>query len=180
MTDGNPAPIRRINPPELDTPPGFSQVVEVRASRIVFIAGQTALDRHGALVGKNDFAAQADQVFRNLTVALQSAGCTASNLVKLTVFLRDMDHLANLSRGTQPLLCLGHAAGRARRHAGRSVEALRTGLPDRDRGHCGALSGYFLRRAGGLRFAMARGAKFLRSAMANERVAHAASSLGSS
>lgn len=94
MTDGNAAPIRRINPPELDTPPGFSQVVEVRASRIVFIAGQTALDRHGALVGKRDFAAQADQVFRNLTVALQSAGCTAANLVKMTVFLRDMDHLA--------------------------------------------------------------------------------------
>lgn len=94
MTDGNAAPIRRINPPELDTPPGFSQVVEVRASRIVFIAGQTALDRHGALVGKRDLAAQADQVFRNLTVALQSAGCTAANLVKMTVFLRDMDHLA--------------------------------------------------------------------------------------
>jgi len=93
MTDGDAQPIRRINPAELDTPPGFSQVVEVRAGRIIFIAGQTALDRNGALVGKNDFAAQADQVFRNLGVALQSAGCTPSNLVKLTVFLRDMDHL---------------------------------------------------------------------------------------
>jgi enamine deaminase RidA (YjgF/YER057c/UK114 family) len=93
MTDGNAAPIRRINPAELDTPPGFTQIVEVRASRLVFIAGQTALDRHGTLVGKNDFAAQAAQVFHNLGVALQAAGCTASNLVKLTVFLRDMDHL---------------------------------------------------------------------------------------
>jgi enamine deaminase RidA (YjgF/YER057c/UK114 family) len=93
MTDGNAAPIRRINPAELDTPPGFTQIVEVRASRLVFIAGQTALDRHGMLVGKNDFAAQAGQVFRNLGVALQAVGCTASNLVKLTVFLRDMDHL---------------------------------------------------------------------------------------
>jgi len=93
MTDGDAQPIRRINPAELDTPPGFSQVVEVCAGRIIFIAGQTALDRNGALVGKNDFAAQADQVFRNLGMALQSAGCTPSNLVKLTVFLRDMDHL---------------------------------------------------------------------------------------
>jgi enamine deaminase RidA (YjgF/YER057c/UK114 family) len=86
-------PIRRLNPPNLGPPPGYSQVVEVQASRIVFIAGQTALDREGALVGKNDFAAQADQVFRNLAVALEAVGCTAANLVKLTVFLRDMDNL---------------------------------------------------------------------------------------
>jgi enamine deaminase RidA (YjgF/YER057c/UK114 family) len=82
--------IRRLNPPELGTPPGYSQIVDVRASRIIFIAGQTALDRQGALVGKNDFPAQAEQVFRNLSTALLSVGCTASNLAKLTVFLRDM------------------------------------------------------------------------------------------
>jgi enamine deaminase RidA (YjgF/YER057c/UK114 family) len=87
-------PIRRLNPPELGTPPGYSQIVDVRASRIIFIAGQTALDRHGELVGRNDFAAQADQVFRNLSAALLSVGCTASDLVKLTVFLRDMSHLS--------------------------------------------------------------------------------------
>ena len=90
MTAANAEPIRRLNPPELGTPPGYSQVVDVRASRIIFIAGQTALDREGALVGRNDFAAQADQVFRNLSTALQSVGCNASNLVKLTVFVRDM------------------------------------------------------------------------------------------
>ena len=86
-------PIRRLNPPDLGPPPGYSQVVEVQAGRIVFIAGQTALDREGALVGKDDFAAQADQVFRNLAVALEAIGCTAANLVKLTVFLRDMNNL---------------------------------------------------------------------------------------
>ena len=74
MTNENGARIRRLNPPELGTPPGYSQIVEVRASRIVFIAGQTALDRDGALVGKNDFAAQAEQVFRNLSIALQTVG----------------------------------------------------------------------------------------------------------
>jgi len=50
-------------------------------------------DREGELIGKNDFAAQAAQVFENLAVALKSVGCTASNLVKLTVFLREMDNL---------------------------------------------------------------------------------------
>jgi enamine deaminase RidA (YjgF/YER057c/UK114 family) len=87
-------PIRRLNPPELGTPPGYSQIVEVRGGRIIFISGQTALNREGELIGKNDFAAQAEQVFQNLSVALQSVGCTASNLVNLTVFLRDMDNLA--------------------------------------------------------------------------------------
>jgi enamine deaminase RidA (YjgF/YER057c/UK114 family) len=85
--------IVRINPPELGTPPGYSQIVDVSANRIIFIAGQTALDRDGNLIGKNDFAAQAEQVFSNVAVALQASGCTAANLVKLTVFLTDMDNL---------------------------------------------------------------------------------------
>jgi enamine deaminase RidA (YjgF/YER057c/UK114 family) len=46
------------------------------------------------VVGKSDFGAQAEQVFRNLAIALQASGCTASNLVKLTVFLTDIDNLA--------------------------------------------------------------------------------------
>lgn len=86
--------IRRINPPELGSPPGYSHVVEA-AGRLVFIAGQTAVDADGHVIGKGDFAAQAEQVFRNLSVALRAAGCTAANLVKLTVFLRDMDRLAD-------------------------------------------------------------------------------------
>jgi enamine deaminase RidA (YjgF/YER057c/UK114 family) len=85
--------ITHINPPELGTPPGYSQIVEVSANRIIFIAGQTALDSDGNLVGKHDFAAQAAQVFSNLVIALQASGCTAANLVKLTVFLTDMDNL---------------------------------------------------------------------------------------
>ncbi len=92
--EGDAAPIRRLNPTELGAPPGYSQIVEVRGSRIIFIAGQTALDRDGALIGKDDFAAQAEQVFRNLGVALRAVGCTAANLVKLTVFVRDMANLA--------------------------------------------------------------------------------------
>jgi enamine deaminase RidA (YjgF/YER057c/UK114 family) len=92
-SNGTPS-ITRINPPELGTPPGYSQVVDVSAGRIIFIAGQTAVDRDGNVVGKDDFAAQATQVFRNLAIALEAAGCTAANLVKLTVYLTDMDNLS--------------------------------------------------------------------------------------
>jgi enamine deaminase RidA (YjgF/YER057c/UK114 family) len=93
MSDGKAQTVRRINPPELGAPPGYSPIVDVRAGRLIFIAGQAALDRNGEVIGKNDFAAQADHVFRNLGAALQSVGCTASDLIKLTVFLRDMSHL---------------------------------------------------------------------------------------
>jgi enamine deaminase RidA (YjgF/YER057c/UK114 family) len=93
VADDKAEPIRRLNPPELGSPPGYSQIVDVRASRIIFIAGQAALDSDGKVVGRNDFSAQAEQVFRNLSAALKSVGCTASNLVKLTVFLRDMADL---------------------------------------------------------------------------------------
>jgi enamine deaminase RidA (YjgF/YER057c/UK114 family) len=93
VTDDSPPTINRINPPELGTPPGYSQIVEVSAGRMIFIAGQTAVDADGHVVGKYDFAAQAEQVFHNLSIALQASGCTAANLVKLTVFLTDMEHL---------------------------------------------------------------------------------------
>lgn len=79
-----------INPPDLPAPPGYSQVVDIRSGRIVYIAGQVALDRAGNLVGAGDLEAQADQVFRNLGAALAAAGLTARELVKLTVYLRDM------------------------------------------------------------------------------------------
>jgi enamine deaminase RidA (YjgF/YER057c/UK114 family) len=94
MSDQSSGAIKRVNPPELGVPPGYSQVVEVRGGRIIFIAGQTALDRNGDIIGKGNFARQATQVFENLNVALQSVGCTAANLIKLTVFLRSMDDLS--------------------------------------------------------------------------------------
>lgn len=89
-----PAPIiSRSNPVELGSPPGYSQIVEIKAGRIIFISGQTALDADGNVVGKGDFPAQAAQVFHNLSAALRDRGCTAANLVKLTVFLTDMNNL---------------------------------------------------------------------------------------
>jgi enamine deaminase RidA (YjgF/YER057c/UK114 family) len=94
MTNERTPSITRINPPELGAPPVYSQVVDVSAGRIIFIAGQTAVDRDGNVVGRNDFIAQAAQVFRNLAIALEAAGCTAANLVKLTVYLTDMDNLS--------------------------------------------------------------------------------------
>jgi enamine deaminase RidA (YjgF/YER057c/UK114 family) len=54
MSDQALVAIKRVNPPELGVPPGYSQVVEVRGGRIIFIAGQTARDRNGDIVGKGN------------------------------------------------------------------------------------------------------------------------------
>jgi enamine deaminase RidA (YjgF/YER057c/UK114 family) len=90
--------INFVNPPELSSPPGYSHVAEVRGGRLVYISGQVALDAQGKLVGKGDLEAQADQVFRNLGLALASVGCTARNVVKFTVYMRDAKDLAAYRR----------------------------------------------------------------------------------
>ena len=90
--------MRFVNPPALEPPPGYSHVVDVRGSRMIFVAGQAGVDSRGAVVGGDDVEAQADQAFRNLATALESVGCTAANLVKLTVFVRDMNKLADYRR----------------------------------------------------------------------------------
>lgn len=86
--------IQLINPPSLPTIPGYSQVVTVAGGDLVFIAGQVSLDASGAVVGAGDFAAQATQTFHNLMDALEAAGTSASNLIKLTTFVTDMSQLA--------------------------------------------------------------------------------------
>lgn len=96
--------IKYINPTGLETPPGYSHVVDVRASRLIFLSGQAALDAHGEVVGVSDLEAQADQAFHNVSQALSSVGCTAANLVKLTVFVRDMNRLAEYRRARDRFL----------------------------------------------------------------------------
>jgi enamine deaminase RidA (YjgF/YER057c/UK114 family) len=90
--------IRFSNPPELETPPGYSHVAEVLGGRTIYVAGQGATDRQGNVIARGDLEAQAHQAFQNLATALASVGCTARHLVKLTVFIRDMNGLAAYRR----------------------------------------------------------------------------------
>src|SRR4051812_45655591 len=87
------ATITPINPPTLPPPTGYSQIVEVRASRMIYIAGQVSVNAKGEFVGVGDFAAQTEQVFANLTAALAATNCTARDLVKITVYMLDMGNL---------------------------------------------------------------------------------------
>ena len=61
-----------------------------RVGDLLFVSGQTAIDEHGQLVGEGDFDAQAEQTFRNLQRVVEAGGSSLANVVKVTIFLRDM------------------------------------------------------------------------------------------
>jgi reactive intermediate/imine deaminase len=88
--------IRHLNPSSLSTPTGYSHVVEVNSGRTIYIAGQVALDKSGNIVGKGDFAAQTNQVFENLKLALASVGATFDNVVKINTYVTDMSQIQTL------------------------------------------------------------------------------------
>jgi enamine deaminase RidA (YjgF/YER057c/UK114 family) len=87
---------RYINPKGLVKPTGYTHLVIAPDGRTVYIAGQVAVDSGGKVVGAGDFSAQAEQVFRNLQVALESVGGSMADLVKTTTFITDIKHLAAL------------------------------------------------------------------------------------
>ena len=80
--------IKMSNPAGLGKPLGpYSQISRVKASEFVFLAGQTATDQDGKIVGADDFEAQCKQVFANIEIALQSVGATWSNVIHFTNYL---------------------------------------------------------------------------------------------
>jgi enamine deaminase RidA (YjgF/YER057c/UK114 family) len=81
--------IKRINPEDLAKPVGFSHAV-IGDGRIVFLAGQTAMDAEGRIVG-TDVVAQFEIALGNLIAALRAAGGTPQQLASLTIYIVDMD-----------------------------------------------------------------------------------------
>jgi enamine deaminase RidA (YjgF/YER057c/UK114 family) len=80
---------RRVLTPTADGKPigMYSAGFAVDPARLVFVAGQVAMDADGRVVGEGDVKAQATQVYRNLAAILAEAGCTLRDVVKFTTFL---------------------------------------------------------------------------------------------
>ncbi|MEU5625578.1 RidA family protein [Streptomyces tendae] len=91
----------RVNPPELSPPTGFSHAVVATGTRVVFLAGQTALDSDGKVTG-DTLPAQFEQALTNLLTALRAAGGTPADLARVTVYATDVaayrTHAAELGR----------------------------------------------------------------------------------
>jgi len=82
--------ISDVRPRTLPKPNGFSYGYEVKSGRLVFLAGQIAVDEHGAIVGKGDLVAQFRQVCRNLHATLTAAGGAMDDIVKLNIYVLDV------------------------------------------------------------------------------------------
>src|SRR5262245_54421010 len=88
--------VQHVKPPEMGKPSGFSHAV-IAHGRTVFLAGQTALDGRGNVVG-TEIVTQFEKALSNLLTALNAAGGSPSNLTSLTVYVVDMDdYRANAS-----------------------------------------------------------------------------------
>ncbi|MET9906096.1 RidA family protein [Streptomyces sp. NPDC006476] len=79
----------RVNPPELSPPTGFSHAVVATGTRVVFLAGQTALDAEGKVTG-DTLPAQFEKALTNLLTALTAAGGTPADLARVTVYATDV------------------------------------------------------------------------------------------
>jgi enamine deaminase RidA (YjgF/YER057c/UK114 family) len=76
-----------LSPNTLMTPAGYSHVAKINSGTIVYLAGQVACDASGKLIGEGDFEAQVEQVYRNLKTAVEAAGGTMADIVKLNTYL---------------------------------------------------------------------------------------------
>jgi enamine deaminase RidA (YjgF/YER057c/UK114 family) len=86
---------KKINPESLAPAIGFSHAVVVNGGTLVFLAGQTALNKAGVIEGKG-IVEQFEKVITNLLTALKESGGTANNLVKLNIYAVDpADYRAN-------------------------------------------------------------------------------------
>ncbi|MFE3788622.1 RidA family protein [Streptomyces goshikiensis] len=79
----------RINPAELSPPTGFSHAVTATGGRLVFLAGQTALDGAGKVVG-DTLPEQFERALANLLTALAAAGGAPADLARVTVYAVDV------------------------------------------------------------------------------------------
>jgi enamine deaminase RidA (YjgF/YER057c/UK114 family) len=83
-------PSKEFISPKALIPPGpaaYSHVAKVNSGAIVYISGQVPSDASGKLIGEGNFEAQVEQIFGNLKIAVEAAGGTMADIVKLNYYL---------------------------------------------------------------------------------------------
>jgi reactive intermediate/imine deaminase len=82
--------------------PGLSEPLShytdaVRFGDLLFVSGVAPLDEAGKLVGGDDPAAQTRQIFRNMEKILVAAGAGFADVLRVTVYLTDVDDRARIN-----------------------------------------------------------------------------------
>lgn len=73
----------------------YSQAIQT--GNLVFLSGQIPLDPESMEITGADFEARARRVFDNLSAVAAAAGGTLDNVVKLTIYLTDLDNFATVN-----------------------------------------------------------------------------------
>jgi 2-iminobutanoate/2-iminopropanoate deaminase len=76
--------------------PGLSPPIShycdaVRFGDLLFVSGLVGVDEQGSVVGEGDAARQTRQIFQNMQKVLAAAGATFADVLKVTVFLTNID-----------------------------------------------------------------------------------------
>lgn len=89
-----------ITPASLPRPSGFSHGILTTGGRMLFLAGQTAINAEGQLVAAGDLVGQYEEALRHLKAVVEEAGGTMGDIVKINIFVKDRDdylkHLKSL------------------------------------------------------------------------------------
>ena len=85
-----------ITSDELAKPNGhFAQATAIAAEgRLVFVSGMTARNKEGGVTGVGDVTAQTHQVLQNIQGAMKAAGGTMDDIVRVDVYVRNMEDFA--------------------------------------------------------------------------------------
>jgi 2-iminobutanoate/2-iminopropanoate deaminase len=95
-------PKQIVQPKSLNDPrPRYSQGILTEGGKLLFVAGQTASDKEGTVVGKGDIEAQTHQVFKNISAVLEEAGASFDNLVMTTTYITDRKYREGYNRVRQ-------------------------------------------------------------------------------
>jgi 2-iminobutanoate/2-iminopropanoate deaminase len=92
---------------------------------LLFVSGVVPVDGAGRLVGGDDVVAQARQVFSNLGAVLAAGGATFADVVKVTVFLTDVDDRARINVVRQEAFGEARPASTLVEIAGLAIEGAR-------------------------------------------------------
>lgn len=74
----------------------WSTAIVSRPGRLVFVSGLLSKDENGEIIGVGDITAQTEQVLKNLTLAMKSAGGSLADIVRVDVYVRDISKFAEI------------------------------------------------------------------------------------
>jgi reactive intermediate/imine deaminase len=91
---------KQITSEKLRQPNGhFSQAVVVEVpGKLIFISGMTSRKADGSIAGIGDVEVQTRQVCDNLKAAVEAAGGTMDDIVRVDVFVRNMEHFEKIHK----------------------------------------------------------------------------------